>query len=302
MTENDSAISDILTLLKQHPEGLTVKKISEGIGRNRMSVARYLDNIRISGYVDMVAFGQSKIYSLSNRIPVSDILDYLSDCIVTLDEDCHIVFGNISFLELVGKEFEEISGRHIFDILNPFPVDYDINSDSLLEFDNREISVIKNGKEKNFRVTLFKTVTTKGNAGIAVFFRDMTELNKIKSRLKNVETLYDSLVKGIRNIIFYVDYNGIITYTGPGSIGVLGYRPSEMTGRSIFDFISGDKAEIQSFLVLGKNSENSTPYSLKSEFMCRDGGHVDLSVHIFPEYVKSSEYCGFQTICTEIPS
>lgn len=298
MSERDSAISDILALLKQHPDGLTVKKVSEGIGMNRMTVARYLDIMRISGYVDLVVFGQSKIYSVSERIPINDILDHFSDCIVTLDEDYNIIFGNRSFLELAGKTLDEISGRHIFDILNPSSKNF--GSDLLYEFDNCEISVIKDGKKINYQLNFYKTVSMDGEKRIAVFLKDITELNEIKSKLAITEKLYDNLIKGFKSIILYIDNNGIITYTGPGSIEVLGYSPSEMNGRNIFDFISGDKRNVQEVLFLRKDNPDSSLSSFRTEFLSRDGSSVSLHMHIFPGYIDNSDYSGYQTLCTEI--
>ncbi|WP_048145410.1 PAS domain S-box protein [Methanoplanus limicola] len=300
MSNRDSAVSEILTLLKQHPEGLTVKKVSEGIGMNRMTVARYLDTMLISGYVEMITFGQSKIYSASSRIPINDILNCLSDCIITLDQDYNIVFGNRSFLDLVGKEENEIYGRYVFDILSPCGENFGF--DILTEFDNQEISVIKNDAVKKFTANFIKTVSIDGNIGIAVFLRDITDITNIQSRLKKVENLYDSLIRGFKNIIFYIDYNGLITYADPGCIGVLGYQPSEMAGKYIFDFISGDESRILDCLDMRKNSGSSAPESLKSEFIRHDGSFVVLNLFIFAEYTSSSDYCGFQTLCTEINS
>ena len=72
-------LSHIKELLRSHPRGMTIIDISQKIGINRNSVAKYLDVLLISGQVEMHAVGTAKLYFLSKRVPISAMLSLSSD-------------------------------------------------------------------------------------------------------------------------------------------------------------------------------------------------------------------------------
>ncbi len=112
VTEYHSEIAQIRELIGKNPRGLTIKEISELIQVNRNSVAKYLDVMVISGDLDQRVMGRAKIYYPSNRIPISNILDFSSDLICVIDNNNLITqlnenfssFFNLNPFEIVGKE------------------------------------------------------------------------------------------------------------------------------------------------------------------------------------------------------
>ncbi|MDD1689152.1 MAG: PAS domain-containing protein [Methanoregula sp.] len=73
MTTEPDAISRILGVLKEHPEGLNIVEIAEKTGLNRMSVAKYLDVLTAQEMVETGTFGRAKIYSFAGRrVPAAD--------------------------------------------------------------------------------------------------------------------------------------------------------------------------------------------------------------------------------------
>jgi len=69
MDSYQKEIETIKRILKENPKGMTVTDVSRKIKINRNSVAKYLDIMRISGYVEMVTFGPAKVFFPSRRIP-----------------------------------------------------------------------------------------------------------------------------------------------------------------------------------------------------------------------------------------
>ena len=106
-------MSRVLAVLKEHPRGLTVTGVSKVMTMNRNSVAKYLEMLVIAGRVDMKAFGPSKMYYVSQRVPIAAMLSMTSDYVVALNRDFGILFANDRFLELVGRKREDVIGHNI---------------------------------------------------------------------------------------------------------------------------------------------------------------------------------------------
>ena len=59
----------IKDLLKENPQGLSITDIVKVVAINRNTAGRYLENLLISGQVEMRRLGMAKIYVLSQRVP-----------------------------------------------------------------------------------------------------------------------------------------------------------------------------------------------------------------------------------------
>ena len=79
-------ISDqIKDLLQKNPQGLKIADIVKEIRINRNTAGRYLENLLVSGQVDMRHLGMAKIYKISQRVPLSAVLSISSELVVQLD-------------------------------------------------------------------------------------------------------------------------------------------------------------------------------------------------------------------------
>ncbi len=112
-------ISLIQKILKENPKGMTVTDISRKIKINRNSVAKYLDVMRISGRVEMITFGPAKVFFPSRRVPLSNLLNYLSEYILVFDKDLKITMINDSFLGFLKTKREKLIGETIRETILP---------------------------------------------------------------------------------------------------------------------------------------------------------------------------------------
>jgi PAS domain S-box-containing protein len=209
MVQNHKELTNILQILRDNPRGMSLKQISEAIGMNRISVARYLDILRASGQVDMVPYGQAKLFYLSHRVSVSALLDFSSDLVVVIGRDQHIVQANRNFLSLVSQNIEEIVGKQLLDVLNPLTqelgiktkIDQALEGKELLE----EICIIKDEEELYFHMKIVPTAFIDGSPGITIILEDITEYKRTINALIESEKKYRTLIENLGDFLVNVD-------------------------------------------------------------------------------------------------
>lgn len=67
--------------------------------------------------------------------------------------------------------------------------------------------------------------------------RDVTEARRMKEALRDSEARYRQIVETANEGIWTIDEDSVTTYANQRMADLLGYRPEEMEGRSIFDFM-----------------------------------------------------------------
>jgi PAS domain S-box-containing protein len=187
----------IKLLLKENPRGLSVTDISKNIGVNRNTVAKYLELLRISGHIEMENIGTAKVYFLSQRIPVSTLLNFSSDYIVVVDGGNKIVQANERFTELVNIPKSDIQGKKLCDVFPPM-----ISNKTLLD----RIKDARKGDEQVeifdlfidnelcfFKIKIVPSTFDDGGSGITLIMENITEdvnsRNLLKKQQEKLETL-----------------------------------------------------------------------------------------------------------------
>ena len=119
MQDYQTELVAIKDLLKKNSNGMSVTDISKALKKNKNTIGRYLDILLISGQVDMRAYGMAKVYTISQRIPLSAMLSYSKDLIMVLDNESRITDINNNFLELLQLSREETLGKNISYVQSP---------------------------------------------------------------------------------------------------------------------------------------------------------------------------------------
>jgi PAS domain S-box-containing protein len=73
-----------------------------------------------------------------------------------------------------------------------------------------------------------------------VTFRDITERTRADEKLQNSERYFRSLIENASDLITVSDGNGIIRYESPSLERMLGYKPEERMGKSVFELLHPD--------------------------------------------------------------
>src|SRR5512139_405958 len=119
MQDYPQELSLIKDLLKENPKGMSVTDISKALKKNKNTIGRYLDILLISGQVDMRSYGMAKVYTISQRVPLSAMLSFSQELIMVLDNELRIVDINDNFLKLLHLPREDTLGKNISFLQSP---------------------------------------------------------------------------------------------------------------------------------------------------------------------------------------
>ncbi len=100
LKEKERGLSHFIEILRENPRGLTIEEISKLLPLNRNATSKYLNRMLISGQVEMKTFGPAKVFFISKRVPISDLLNLCSDLIIVLDQKLFVRYVNDRLLDL----------------------------------------------------------------------------------------------------------------------------------------------------------------------------------------------------------
>ncbi len=205
MPDEERVYSAIIEALKNNPRGMSMKQIAESVGVNRITMARYLDTLQMSGRVEMEPQGPAKLYYLSHRVPISAMLDFSSDFVVVLDTRQKIVQANAKFLQLVEKTRDELADEPLNRILRPDSTEQDLDAAITRALEGKEVVEeirIRKGEENlSFRMKIVPTVFTDGSPGVTLILDDVTEYQRSLNALLESERKYRLLVENIGELL-----------------------------------------------------------------------------------------------------
>ena len=269
MEDQTDEISRIRTILMNNPKGSTIEEIAKKLPLNRTSTAKYLNTLLISGQAEMRTFGRAKVFTLSQRIPFSQMLNLSSDLLLVLDQNLVITQVNEPFIRLFGFSQEALTGVHL--ARSPFMPFVSESNMALIQKAawGTEQSKIErfeiNGKGYFFKIKLIPLVFDQGGQGLAVILEDITELKKHQQHLEQLveqrtleliitneklvkeieerqksrialeksEKKYRELVEYANSIILRINDSGGITFFNEFAVNFFGFSEHEILGKNI---------------------------------------------------------------------
>jgi PAS domain S-box-containing protein len=270
MQDQEDEIARIRTILKENPKGITIEDIAKKLPLNRTSTAKYLNTLQISGQAEMRTFGRAKVYTLSQRVPFSQMLNLSSDLLLVLDQDLVIMQVNEPFIKVFGRSAEDLLETSVSQsgLLPALSEKYlsqirdSIMGSEHVFTDRFEIK----GQEYFFKIKLTPIVFDQGGQGLAIILEDITELKKYQQHLEQQvdertkeltlaneqlkkeieerqksqvaleqsERKYRELVENANSIILRVNDQGIITFFNEFAEKFFGFSQAEIMGKNIF--------------------------------------------------------------------
>jgi len=190
------------------------------------------------------------------NVPYWTILDNLEEGILLVDAGGCIRACNPSAQKILGLSRDEIVGlksldsgwRAVHEDGSPFPAE-DLPAVKALRTGEtvrrKIIGVSRPGGEACWlQVTaqpLFDPGETAAHA-VLVSFQDMTEKRAADEALKRSEARLRTLVENVSDLLTVLDEKGTVLFQSPSSEAILGFKPSEMRHRKLFEFVHPEDA------------------------------------------------------------
>jgi PAS domain S-box-containing protein len=139
----------------------------------------------------------------------------------------------------------------------------------------------------SLKLAIYKVGITKED----IFEETMKEKNAAESR-------YTSLLRVVDGWIWEIDNNGVWQFCSEKIYDTLGYQPSELVGKNIFDFVdSKDKIKLKKMIKkkTTKSEENQDlPTNIDLNFCHKSGSNISFASSIVPFYDDSYDFLGFR--------
>jgi PAS domain S-box-containing protein len=248
MILDQEKMNRIKKLLKSRPKGLTISEISQILKFNRNSTAKYLEILLITGQVEMRAYGNAKVFYITQRVPISSMLKFATEMIMVIDIDHKITEVNDNLLNFYSVDREELLGATLAEIaIPPFdkPEIQNLMTDTpSLEEPTKEIEFSFNGTEYYFRVKIIPTVFDDGGRGFTFIIEDITREKLVEERLRINEARIRAIVDTQTEMInrFRTDFS--ITFVNAAVTNLLGLNEESILGRNLMDFIVPEEREM----------------------------------------------------------
>jgi len=215
----------IRSVLRDNPRGLTISEISKIIGINRNSVAKYTDVLLTLGHIEMKRIGPAKMYYLSDRIPISAMLNISKDNIIVFNKDQKIVQINSSAMKLMNAKREDIIGLSLSEANNLMKIHIPIKKLTVINqyiqksMNGAETTLLfnvdYNGEEKYFNIKFLPTTFDTGKIGLTLIIEDITDLKKTENIIRESEEQFSTLFNALKIGVLLIEKDGNILKINP---------------------------------------------------------------------------------------
>jgi len=264
MIQDQEKIIKIKKLLKSRPRGLTISDISHTLKLNRNSVAKYLEILLITGEVEVRLYGNAKVYSLAQRVPISSLLRFATELILILDSDFRVIDVNDNFLsffslgkdDLVGTNVRTSGNLGIGELFSGIIS----GEENQLTGRKQEINLSIAGKDCTLAYKVVPTVFDNGARGYTLIFDDVTVARDFEKKLSMSEERYRAIVEDQTELICRFDPGFCFTFVNSAVSNYLGQPTEEILGKDMLSFVSTCDRDMvrQNILSLGPGHEVET--------------------------------------------
>lgn len=251
MKQFQAELSRIREILKNAPHGMSVTEIARTLKKNNHSVGRYMDNLLVSGQVEMRLYGKAKVFTLSSRVPMDFLMGGIQDLILILDNENRIVRINDQFLSVIKKTRQEIVGKNISFLPSSDNASEAIFSSIRTSLESgildSELPVKLDG-DRIFRQKIIPAVFEDGKKGLIVLLENITERKSAEQALRASEEQFRMMADTIQDGMVICRDDRVL-YVNQRVGEIFGYPLEEMSVLSPVDFAAPEEQErIEDFL------------------------------------------------------
>jgi PAS domain S-box-containing protein len=220
-----------------------------------------------------------------------------------LDNQFNMRYVNTPWLKTLGYENNDIIGKPFRNVISEkSETKFEQVKQQIIDGEcNGNIELYlkcKEGSELYVSFSCFQKFDNNGNlTDIHGVFQNITKLRKTEQALKASEDKYERIFKSITDIYYQTDKNSIIQLISPSVEKLGGYKPSELIGRSVSDFIANESDRKIFRKVLFKTG-SVNDYDIK--LVKKNGGIADVSLNAHFIRNVSGEVTGIEGVVRDI--
>ena len=246
------SVMKINDLLANNPKGLTVNEISEGLGVNRNTVAKYLEVMLALGEVEMKQYGPAKVWFYSPGISLNTLMDYSTSMIAVLDSSLHIKQINSTFLAFLGMEEDEVrdvDAREVLGSIEPAAegdgaVAPDIKEllqtaldGEAVELEEVELPSFRHRGSTFISIKIYPTVLGGKEKGVALICDEITDKVQYERALEESERLFHSVFNGANDGMAIIQ-DGKFALLNPRASEIIGVKHGKGVGVEVKDVVA----------------------------------------------------------------
>ncbi len=230
---------------------------------------------------EVAVLGEETLRSLLNAITESAFL---------MDIDGRVLAANETAARRIGVSLDDFVGADIYSL---------IPADVAARRRVRVRRVVETGEPVRFedvrggQIMLNSVYPVRGDGVVerlAVFGADITELRATERMLEASEHYYRLIAENATDVVFRASVDGVAEWLSPSVDGLLGWRPDEIVGHSLAEFVHPDDREAlrtgQTSVVAG------TPATYDLRVRTRAGDYRWVSITVRPLLNDAGEVIG----------
>jgi len=298
-------ITRIKQVLKWRPRGMTISDLSSHLKLNRNMVAKYLEILLISGQVEMEEVGPAKVYFLTQRVPISTMLEFSSDLVIVVDSDGKILQVNEHVPAMLNMKREALTGLRVQNIDDPFILNLwrSLQEHQTLSKtgDSTAFSSVVQGELRHFRIKQVPTVFENGSDGYTYIIEDTTTQKKYQEMLEISEAKYRGLVQSSGEAIIGMSTDGGLVSWNPAAELLFGYTEEEILKKPVHILVSPDLHGVfDMFLARLRQGQCIRRYDMN--MLRKDGTTMNTLMTICPIRGENNHIVGMSCIVRDITS
>jgi PAS domain S-box-containing protein len=237
---------------------------------------------------------EQRYHALFNHAPVGVLV------VDPVTAKC-VEFNEIAHTQL-GYSREEFASKKIFDIeAKETPQETIAHLDEMRKSGGDEFETLhktKNGEIRNV-IVIARAFQSADKIFLHAIFYDITKSKKVENALKESEAKYRQLVELAQEGIWAIDKDFVTIFVNPRMAQMLGYKESEMIGKSFFDFL--DRSMIATSRgILTKYTHRNIKGQYDYTFLHKSGGHVDTTVNLSVITDDKNQKSGILAVISDI--
>jgi PAS domain S-box-containing protein len=302
---DQETITKIKKILKWRPRGITISDLASLMKMNRNLVAKYLEILLISGQVEMQEIGPAKVWFLTQRVPISTMLEFSSDLVIVVDADGKILQVNEHVPALLDSTREGLVGLHLQEIDIPFIKNISNSVENQKKDPKNEnitaFSSTIRGELRYFRIKQVPTVFENGSEGLTYIIEDTTTQKKYQEMLELSEAKYRGLVQSSGEAIIGMTTDGGLVSWNPAAENLFGYTEGEILKKPIHLLVSPDlHGVLGGFLTRIRQGQCIHRYDMN--MLRKDGTMINTLMTICPIRGENNNIVGVSSIIRDITS